>query len=291
MSDLDLDELARRTRRVRRSRRRRADARRARSASSPASRKSSVSSRSTAAPRSTAKTATSSSGSMPCASTACARLRNAVRCSRRSTIKGLLAGAATPPPRPSRRWTTTSCWPSWKARPARPTSPSCAMSAPAPRSAPPRKSPTARRARTSRRSSRCSSRCRATRMPASARRGRSQTDQGRDSSRASSSSSAARSPMSPRWARSSRPQYDRRDSRLRVIYDNGTESNVLLRSLQRALHTDEAGRRITDPVAGPLFSDESDGRTTWRAARSTCCAASPTIRSSRPTATCCTRSA
>ncbi|MDW9620202.1 GIY-YIG nuclease family protein [Sinorhizobium meliloti] len=53
-------------------------------------------------------------------------------------------------------------------------------------------------------------------------------------------------------------QYDRRDSRLRVIYDNGTESDVLLRSLQRALHRDEAGRRITDPVAGPLFSGEND---------------------------------
>jgi hypothetical protein len=53
-------------------------------------------------------------------------------------------------------------------------------------------------------------------------------------------------------------QYDRRDSRLRVIYDNGTESDVLLRSLQRALHRDEAGRRITDPVAGPLFAGESE---------------------------------
>jgi len=53
-------------------------------------------------------------------------------------------------------------------------------------------------------------------------------------------------------------QYDRRDSRLRVIYDNGTESDVLLRSLQRALHRDAAGRRITDPVAGPLFADEAD---------------------------------
>lgn len=53
-------------------------------------------------------------------------------------------------------------------------------------------------------------------------------------------------------------EYERRDSRLRVIYDNGTESDVLLRSLQRALHRDEAGRRITDPVAGPLFADESE---------------------------------
>jgi len=53
-------------------------------------------------------------------------------------------------------------------------------------------------------------------------------------------------------------QYERRDSRLRVIYDNGTESDVLLRSLQRALHRDDAGRRITDPSAGPLFADEAD---------------------------------
>jgi hypothetical protein len=47
----------------------------------------------------------------------------------------------------------------------------------------------------------------------------------------------------------------RTDARLRVIFDNGTESNMLMRSLQRALNKDEVGRRITDPVAGPLFSD------------------------------------
>lgn len=47
------------------------------------------------------------------------------------------------------------------------------------------------------------------------------------------------------------------DARLRVIYSNGTESNLLLRSLQRALYKDEAGRRITDPVAGPLFAGQS----------------------------------
>lgn len=45
------------------------------------------------------------------------------------------------------------------------------------------------------------------------------------------------------------------DARLRVIYSNGTESNLLLRSLQRALYKDDAGRRITDPDAGPLFSE------------------------------------
>lgn len=49
----------------------------------------------------------------------------------------------------------------------------------------------------------------------------------------------------------------RTDARLRVIFDNGTESDMLMRSLQRALNKDEAGRRITDPTAGPLFADAS----------------------------------
>jgi len=49
----------------------------------------------------------------------------------------------------------------------------------------------------------------------------------------------------------------RTDARLRVIFDNGTESNMLMRSLQRALNKDDAGRRITDPTAGPLFSDQT----------------------------------
>ena len=56
--------------------------------------------------------------------------------------------------------------------------------------------------------------------------------------------------------------YDRRDRRLRVIYDNGTESDSLLRSLQRALHKDDAGRRITDPSAGPLFGSTQDAQDT-----------------------------
>jgi hypothetical protein len=50
-------------------------------------------------------------------------------------------------------------------------------------------------------------------------------------------------------------EYDRRDMRLRVIYDNGTESEVLQRSLQRALHRDKVARLITEPSAGPLFGD------------------------------------
>jgi len=47
------------------------------------------------------------------------------------------------------------------------------------------------------------------------------------------------------------------DARLRVIYSNGTESDLLLRSLQRALYKDDAGRRITEPSAGPLFDDQT----------------------------------
>lgn len=48
------------------------------------------------------------------------------------------------------------------------------------------------------------------------------------------------------------------DARLRVIFSNGTESDLLMRSLQRALYKDEAGRRITDLSHGPLFSGEND---------------------------------
>jgi hypothetical protein len=54
-----------------------------------------------------------------------------------------------------------------------------------------------------------------------------------------------------------RTGYDRRDSRLRVVYDNGTESNLLMRSFQRSLYRDEAGRLITNPDLGPLFAGES----------------------------------
>jgi hypothetical protein len=55
-------------------------------------------------------------------------------------------------------------------------------------------------------------------------------------------------------------EFGREDRRLRVIYDNGTESNLLLRSLQRALYKDENGRRILplDEDAAPLFSDHFD---------------------------------
>ena len=52
--------------------------------------------------------------------------------------------------------------------------------------------------------------------------------------------------------------YERPDRRLRVIYANGTESDLLLRSLQRALNKDKASRRITEPGFGPLFSEAEE---------------------------------
>jgi len=48
------------------------------------------------------------------------------------------------------------------------------------------------------------------------------------------------------------------DARLRVIIGNGTESNLLLRSLQKALWKDETGRRLTNADMGPLFVDHSE---------------------------------
>jgi hypothetical protein len=50
------------------------------------------------------------------------------------------------------------------------------------------------------------------------------------------------------------------DSRMRVIYSNGTESNLLLRSLQRAFYNDPAARRLVSPQSGQIaFGD------TWEA--------------------------
>ena len=45
------------------------------------------------------------------------------------------------------------------------------------------------------------------------------------------------------------------NARLRVVFSNGTESDLLLRSLQRALYKDDTGRRLSDPYIGPLFGD------------------------------------
>ncbi|HBJ37813.1 MAG TPA: hypothetical protein DDZ51_24265 [Planctomycetaceae bacterium] len=60
------------------------------------------------------------------------------------------------------------------------------------------------------------------------------------------------------------PEHGERDRRLRVIFDNGTESDLLLRSLRRALNKDENSRRIVPQQPeteedfsdlGPLFSN------------------------------------
>ena len=50
----------------------------------------------------------------------------------------------------------------------------------------------------------------------------------------------------------------REDARLRVVYDNATESNLLMRSLQRAMYRDPASRRILEPGYGPLFGSEAE---------------------------------
>lgn len=42
------------------------------------------------------------------------------------------------------------------------------------------------------------------------------------------------------------------DRRLRLIFANGTESNLLLRSLQRAFYNDLAARRLVSPASGQL---------------------------------------
>lgn len=42
------------------------------------------------------------------------------------------------------------------------------------------------------------------------------------------------------------------DRRLRLIFANGTESNLLLRSLQRAFYNDPAARRLISPESGQL---------------------------------------
>jgi hypothetical protein len=48
----------------------------------------------------------------------------------------------------------------------------------------------------------------------------------------------------------------KRNARLRLIFDNGTEGQNLLRSLATELYKDPSGRRLSDPNAGPLFNPE-----------------------------------
>lgn len=49
---------------------------------------------------------------------------------------------------------------------------------------------------------------------------------------------------------------DSLDARLRVIFDNKTESNMLMRSLKRRLNEDDTSRRVTKADLGPLFENE-----------------------------------
>jgi len=60
------------------------------------------------------------------------------------------------------------------------------------------------------------------------------------------------------WGEEFLSDYGRRDRRLRVVYDNGTESDLLARSLQRALNRDKLSRRIVEPGAAPLFSSSEE---------------------------------
>lgn len=50
----------------------------------------------------------------------------------------------------------------------------------------------------------------------------------------------------------------KKDARLRVIFSNGTQSNLLRLSLVRALYKDETSRRITSMDMGPLFGDAAE---------------------------------
>ncbi len=56
--------------------------------------------------------------------------------------------------------------------------------------------------------------------------------------------------------------FDKNDHRLRVIFDNRTESDLLLRSMQKALYVDDASRRIVSLSAGPLFDDNAEDEDT-----------------------------
>lgn len=67
-----------------------------------------------------------------------------------------------------------------------------------------------------------------------------------------------------RWWRKTEPPFTpahgEKDARLRVIFDNGTESDLLRRSLRRALNKDVAGRVVTEPPRGlfaETFADEA----------------------------------
>ena len=53
-------------------------------------------------------------------------------------------------------------------------------------------------------------------------------------------------------------EYGISDARLHLIFDNGTESRMLLRSFQKALSLDSTSRGVTEYDLGPLFTDHKN---------------------------------
>ena len=51
---------------------------------------------------------------------------------------------------------------------------------------------------------------------------------------------------------------EQKDARLRIIYDNGNESDHLLRSFGKALYRADNSRRVVSPEAGPLFDNQEN---------------------------------
>ena len=208
---------------------------------------------STAAPRSMAKTATSSSGSMPCASTGCARLRNAVRFLRRSTIKGFWPARQTARRRARGRWTRTNCLPNWRARQAHPTSPN----SPCPHQ-------------------RRKARSRGNRQPPEVRGLRRfkplflQVQKDIETGVRQTRPFELKAEIRPgSWfivggqkayvaemGEMFTNAQGRTDARLRVIFDNGTESNMLHALASAGAAQGRSGPADHRSVAGPLFSDE-----------------------------------
>ena len=194
---------------------------------------------------------------MRCASTGCASWRNVARSLSRSDHHGLLSSAELADDRDCDDLDDDELLAELgrRMRTPHPTSPNCAMSAP---------SADKRAAEEIANRKKCEDFDRlqaAVRASAEGTRERHPADttirvEGGNPAREAGSSSGGRRPMSPRRARCSPMPKAAPTRRLRVIFDNGTESNLLMRSLQRALNKDEAGRRITDPVAGPLFSGQ-----------------------------------
>jgi hypothetical protein len=80
---------------------------------------------------------------------------------------------------------------------------------------------------------------------------------------------------SPMWRRRAniKSSEGEPDARLRVIYGNGTESNLLMRSLQRRSTKTTTGGACLTRTWGRCLATERQNPTTSSPARSMCCAA------------------